>query len=92
MVDQLCPRCGEECYRDEVDVGVGMMYGPWGCPGCGWSSDPQYDHSDGGPCLAQAEYPGWYVDQWGGMVRKSRLKESVERFGLNPDVIDEVFP
>jgi hypothetical protein len=87
----LCPKCGEECWRDEVDVGVGTIYGPWGCPGCGWSDNPEYDHS-GGTALAQAENPEWYVDQYGGMVRKSFLKERVARFGINPEVIDEVFP
>jgi transcription elongation factor Elf1 len=33
-----CPECGStNCSRDEVDVGVGIMYGPWGCSSCGWS-------------------------------------------------------
>jgi hypothetical protein len=32
-----CPRCGNECERDEVDNGVGMQpAGPWGCPACHW--------------------------------------------------------
>ncbi len=42
-----CPKCGEECHRDEVDVGVGVIHGPYGCPGCGWSEDDEYDLSDG---------------------------------------------
>lgn len=30
-----CPKCGEECYREEVDVEIGVIYGPWHCPnGC----------------------------------------------------------
>jgi hypothetical protein len=92
---QHCPKCGEECQRDEVDVGVGIIYGPWGCPGCGWSSDPQYDHSEGGACKAQSEnYPDAerYVDQFGDAHSKERMKENVQRFGIDPDVIDEVFP
>ena len=32
-----CKKCGAECIRDEVDIGVGVQYGPWGCPECGWS-------------------------------------------------------
>ena len=32
-----CPSCGDECIRDEVDIGVGMMCGPPYCRGCGWS-------------------------------------------------------
>lgn len=91
---QACPKCGEDCSRDEVHNGVCVLYGPWGCPGCGWSSDPEYDHSDknGGACAAQAEHPGWYVDQWGGLIRKSALKEGVARFGVDPGVIDTASP
>jgi hypothetical protein len=89
---QDCPKCGEECSRDEVDVGVGVLHGPWGCPGCGWSSNSQYDHSDGGACPAQADRPGYYVDQWGGAVRKDDLKERLGRFGIDSDTVDEVFP
>ena len=32
-----CPRCGAECDRDEVDIGVGIQGGPWGCPDCHWT-------------------------------------------------------
>lgn len=31
-----CPQCNDDCWRDEVDVGVGVQYGPWRCNGCGW--------------------------------------------------------
>lgn len=85
-----CPKCGCECWRDEADVGVGVIYGPYGCPGCGWSEREEYDHSEG-QAPAQAENPEMYVDQFGGMIRKSALKEKVARFGLNPSVIDDVF-
>lgn len=40
----LCPECGSTCYRDEVDVEVGVIKGPWGCP-CGWSEDERYSHN-----------------------------------------------
>ncbi len=40
---QECPHCGEECDRESVDVGIGVMRGPWGCGNCGWSEDPAYD-------------------------------------------------
>lgn len=44
-----CPRCGEQCSRDEVDIGVGIQCGPWGCSACGWSEDTTYDlEFDGG--------------------------------------------
>jgi len=42
-----CKKCGQECYRESVDVGVGVIHGPWGCPCCGWSDDPEYDCSEG---------------------------------------------
>lgn len=33
-----CPRCGAECERDTVDVGVGEIpSGPWGCFECHWA-------------------------------------------------------
>lgn len=90
--EYLCPKCGEECFRDEVDVGVGVIYGPWGCPGCGWSSNPEYDHSDGKACKAQEEMSNYYVDQYGNAHNKERMKENVQRFGIDPKVIDDVFP
>jgi ssDNA-binding Zn-finger/Zn-ribbon topoisomerase 1 len=42
-----CPHCNETCDRAEVDVGVGVIHGPWGCPQCGWSSEQTYDNRDG---------------------------------------------
>lgn len=42
-----CPHCGTLCDRDEVDVEVGVMQGPWGCGHCGWSECPEYDSRDG---------------------------------------------
>jgi hypothetical protein len=32
-----CPKCGGECDRDMVDVGVcSIPSGPMGCPDCHW--------------------------------------------------------
>lgn len=63
-----CERCGNECDRDEVDVGVGVVYGPWGCYECGWSSDPRYD-------LQNIEQPpDGYRDQFGGFTPIARAK------------------
>jgi hypothetical protein len=61
-----CPRCGESCWRDEVDVGIGVLHGPYGCP-CGWSEDPRYNLT-GGPKTEQR----WRVDQWGGLTPPDR--------------------
>lgn len=58
-----CPKCGEMCGRDEADVGVGIIYGPYGCY-CGWSESPEYDVSEG-PRLDSA---GNEIDQWGGLT------------------------
>lgn len=33
-----CPKCGStHVDRDEVDIGVGVQCGPWGCFDCGWT-------------------------------------------------------
>lgn len=56
-----CPRCQRPASRDEVDVGVGTICGPFGCY-CGWSEDEWYDVSDGPKLTAE----GYELDQWGG--------------------------
>ena len=34
---KLCPECsGDALVRDEVDIGVGIQYGPYHCQSCGW--------------------------------------------------------
>lgn len=58
-----CPKCGTECHRDSVDVGVGIIHGPYGCPGCAWSEDGAYDLSDGRIPLDEK---GGAIDQYGG--------------------------
>lgn len=77
-----CPKCGEECWRDEVDIGVGVIHGPHGCPGCGWSELEEYDRSEG-ISQAQKEHPDWYVDQFGGMIHLNRIEENLTRLGLD---------
>ena len=58
-----CPNCGESCDRDSVDVGVGVIHGPFGCANCGWSEDSKYDLSqDRDP----VDEKGGAIDQWGG--------------------------
>lgn len=58
-----CPRCGEsELYRDSVDVGVGIIHGPYGCPNCGWSENEEYDLQKGGGL----QEDGGYLDPYGG--------------------------
>jgi hypothetical protein len=74
-----CPKCGADCARDSVDVGVGIISGPWGCPGCGWSESEEYDLSDGRDPVDER---GGAIDQYGGyhppgskMARAYRLSE-----------------
>lgn len=81
-----CPKCNDECYRDEVDVGVGVVYGPYGCI-CGWSESPEYDASEG-PSEAQQTHPDHIVDSCGGMVSKARVSERLKHFGIDPTVLD----
>ncbi len=38
-----CPQCNEQCDRDEVDIGVGTMCGPWRCNYCGWYDGHEVD-------------------------------------------------
>lgn len=59
---QNCPNGCGPCSRDSVDVGIGIMYGPWGCM-CGWSEDSAYDISQGPKTDG-----GYTVDQWGGLT------------------------
>lgn len=84
-----CPKCGCEADRDEVDVGVGVIYGPYGCY-CGWSEDSRYDSSSG-PSPASLENPGWYVDSCGGMQRIDAIVEKCEYFGLDGEQVRKVF-
>lgn len=63
---KICPNCGEEAWREEADVGVGIIYGPWGCS-CGWSEDDKYNRLTGSggvqPC-------GAYIDPQGMVYPK----------------------
>jgi hypothetical protein len=38
-----CPQCNDDCWRDEVDIGVGTQYGPWRCSSCGWYEGHEVD-------------------------------------------------
>lgn len=70
-----CPECSEPCRQDSVDVGVGVIYGPWGCSNCGWSEDPQYDCSEG-KLPTHPDYPGRYVDPFGSVHSVVRTMEN----------------
>ena len=59
----ICPKCGnDECWQDSADISVGVIYGPWGCPCCGWSDSEEYDLSgDKDP----VDEKGGVIDQYG---------------------------
>jgi len=61
----VCPKCLADCERESVDVGVGIINGPYGCPDCGWSEDPKYDLSEGQSPIRD----GGRFDQFGGWTR-----------------------
>lgn len=86
-----CPKCGSgECWRPDADVGVGTIYGPWGCPDCGWSEYPEYDRT-AGINRASRGTPGWHIDQWGQATRVSAIADKCERFGIPRDVVEDAF-
>ena len=61
-----CENCNGECQRDEVDVGVDVMHGPYGCPNCGWSEYDEYNQLTG---EKRDESGQFAYDQFGGMYR-----------------------
>ena len=70
-----CPLCGDNCMRDEVDIGVGTIYGPFGCS-CDWSESAEYDRSNGESPANIAEADSDRVtDQFGVSHSKTRMAE-----------------
>lgn len=41
-----CPECGADCWRDEVDVGVGIITSEWRCTVCEWDEDQGFPMAD----------------------------------------------
>ena len=82
MTEQdTCPNCGETgLWRESVDVGVGVIYGPYGCDCCGWSEDEAYNLASG-PKVSDTGAP---VDQWGGVYPgMGRLPTIAEPFDFD---------
>jgi len=63
MVEEgVCPRCNyDNLWREHADVGIGVIYGPWGCSMCGWSEYEEYDLDFGGG----VQDDGSFLDQYG---------------------------
>lgn len=69
-----CPRCGRPAGRDEVDNGVGIICGPFGCH-CGWSESADYDIRQGPKLTVE----GYELDQWGGATPPQILESEIRR-------------
>lgn len=48
----ICPECNANCWREEVNVGVGFYCSSWQCAECSWSED------DGFP-MNQTDWDNW---------------------------------
>ena len=70
-----CPHCGSSCGRDEADVGVGVIHGPWGCGNCGWSEDPAYDSRGG----LRMDGDDRVRDPFGGIQHVDRIADTSPR-------------
>ncbi len=62
-----CPQCNGDCWRDEVDIGVGTMYGHWQCPDCGWYETHEVDAMIQADIENEMNRP--YLDQEGEEVK-----------------------
>ena len=51
-----CPECGEQCSRDEIDVGVGIVASPWSC-GCGWDEEQDFP-------MTAADWQSYMSEGW----------------------------
>jgi hypothetical protein len=40
-----CPECGAKCWRNEVDVDVGIISDEWKCEECAWDEDQAFPMS-----------------------------------------------
>ena len=65
----ICPKCNSECNRDEVDNGVCIQHGPYGCPNCGWSEYDEFDLSSQDAIKTIAGVIGT-IDQYGGFIKQ----------------------
>ena len=64
-----CPECGESCWRECADIGVSILYGPYGCESCGWSEWSEYNQRDPNHKPFTDQFGG----VWPGLARKESL-------------------
>lgn len=77
-----CPCCGTECWRE----GQPGAFGPYGCPRCRWSEEPDFDLRAGRDPVRTG---GSVIDQYGtiyapdsataAMVKEARRQAIEER-------------
>jgi hypothetical protein len=73
--DPLCPNCKDDnLWRESADVGVGVIYGPYGCATCGYSEDETYNLASG----LKTSADGSPVDQFGGVYPGWKVKPTME--------------
>jgi hypothetical protein len=41
-----CPECGAACWRNEVDIGIGLYTDYWRCSRCNWDELQNYPMTD----------------------------------------------
>lgn len=63
--EMKCPKCNSTCERDNADVGIDWVDGPFGCPNCDWSESAVYDLSENqSPIDVES---GCVKDKFGGL-------------------------
>ena len=81
--NDICGNCGEDgCWQESVDIGVGVIYGPKGCPVCGWSEDDEYNLAKRESALDEK---GGAIDQWGGYHPPGSLTAKAYRMAEGKD-------
>ncbi len=38
-----CPKCNSYCWRNEVDIEVGVISDKWECTECDWNNDYDWE-------------------------------------------------
>lgn len=78
-----CPECNEPAECIQVDIGIGVEYGPPYCANCGWSS-----YGNAGKII-----DGWYHDASGIAHKVERMTERASYLDGQDlaDIVREVF-
>lgn len=79
-----CPKCGAQCDRDEVDIGVGIQCGPWHCSNswCGWSESSGDDVLIDFESTAPADLRDF--GRWAGMTQDEAEADAAGKPAFGP--------